>query len=801
MLNITVPNNNYSNNIVVMATTSHPTTEYSVERSFHKGSVSFTLVCFLIGVLIFVGNTMVCFAYYKVKMLRTLTNKLVISTSISGLLIGALFVPFFVALDDLLQAISRGVIPISSFLSSFLGFSLLFNIAALTYERYIAVFRSLEYNLVITNRRVNKALFVVWTIPFFLSTIPFIFPHLINDASTLYMYFKVYQGFLSCILTFIIFIFFVVYIRVWKTSLFHIALDRKQRISLSSTKLSNQIKEFHRLPLLKRSGWTLCCCVNEEDITEDYDAVDDPSEQINAKQNNENDNVENNRRHSNCSIVLNGVLVEHAFEQPSSKISNIKRVSVTTNTVNSPRKLSVDWAPRSSVVKSSNANRKYSVPVKMLGTFRQTSNKRRYSSDDRIAYREDLVDNVSAKNLNSKEEKRLSFQNTIDEPSSALSSPNRSPESFHSSRSRVSFANCDFTSGRSAGQKTNSFRQRQIKGIIKYSPKRCNTICYGRPQRPVFKKSKSMPSNALIERISIKQSRKAWPKPLTPPINIDRIDRELSRKKSLSFCIEPTIDNEFELEDSPQESPLLRKNSFSPTSILKNSHQVSVETKTDSMLADSFAHSDCSSSLSGKESPACALSPTKIQAIESVDERQCKRAVPASVRRAIFRMRGLDYFSQSQNCSYEMDDQSKTSPFVSDTEDSVSYLRRISIASSVASRLVKSRNSVISQAKEFLHEIRHTKVIAVIVLINALCWLPLIFINIADAVGQRSMVTPTLIMISDFSFLLNSLLMPYIYAFCKHDFKIVFRRKFNWMCKKRNRRSRSHSLRLSGFDK
>ena len=120
--------------------------------------------------------------------------------------------------------------------------------------------------------------------------------------------------------------------------------------------------------------------------------------------------------------------------------------------------------------------------------------------------------------------------------------------------------------------------------------------------------------------------------------------------------------------------------------------------------------------------------------------------------------------------------------------------RRFSATSAVTvtSRLAKSRNSIMSQAKVILHEIKHTRVIAVIVLINAFCWLPLIFLNFADATGNRHLVTPVLILASEMAFLLNSLVMPYIYAFCKHDFKRVFAKmlKDNCPCSKGRRRRR-----------
>ena len=212
-----------------------------------KSSPTFISIIFVLGTLIFVGNAMVCFAYYKVKTLRTLTNKLVISTSVSGMFVGLLFVPFFLVLDEVTRRqITDGlVVPVSSFLASFLEFSLLFNVAALTYERYVAVFCSLRYNCLVTNARINRALIVVWLVPLFLSTLPSVLPLLVDDHVRLFIFFKLYQGFLSSVLSLIILGFFAVYISVWRVSLVHIAFDRRQKLSLASTVLAEQLREFN----------------------------------------------------------------------------------------------------------------------------------------------------------------------------------------------------------------------------------------------------------------------------------------------------------------------------------------------------------------------------------------------------------------------------------------------------------------------------------------------------------------------------------------------------------------------------
>ena len=233
--------------------------ELGAQPLFDKSSPTFISIIFVLGMLIFAGNAMVCYAYYKVNTLRTLTNKLVISTSVSGIFIGLLFVPFFLVLDEVTrrQITNDAMVPVSSFLASFLGFSLIFNVAALTYERYVAVFHSLRYHCLVTNARVNRVLIVVWMVPFLLSTLPSVLPLVVDNQVDLFVFFKFYQGFLSSVLTLIIVCFFAVYISVWRVSLGHIAFDRRQRLSLASNVLPEVFEEFNNMHEKDRRRF--CC--------------------------------------------------------------------------------------------------------------------------------------------------------------------------------------------------------------------------------------------------------------------------------------------------------------------------------------------------------------------------------------------------------------------------------------------------------------------------------------------------------------------------------------------------------------
>ena len=118
-----------------------------------------------------------------------------------------------------------------------------------------------------------------------------------------------------------------------------------------------------------------------------------------------------------------------------------------------------------------------------------------------------------------------------------------------------------------------------------------------------------------------------------------------------------------------------------------------------------------------------------------------------------------------------------TRPSLSRNDSSMSFTQWIR-----GSRGSQSRGSyhhVFTQAKIFLQEIRVAKVIAIIFIVNALCWMPIVFINIADALGHTDIINGDLLLASDLLFMINSLLMPYIYAFCKKDFKDALKKLYN----------------------
>lgn len=89
-------------------------------------------------------------------------------------------------------------------------------------------------------------------------------------------------------------------------------------------------------------------------------------------------------------------------------------------------------------------------------------------------------------------------------------------------------------------------------------------------------------------------------------------------------------------------------------------------------------------------------------------------------------------------------------------------------------RMNKSRKISMNIAAE----VKAAKVFAVLMITFSVCWLPLIVINIIEALGFKKSVPQKLIVVSLYTLVGNSLIDPFIYSLYKADFRKAFRRWF-----------------------
>ena len=102
-----------------------------------EDSIALTIVLFLLSSLVFATNFTVCLLVYLRKSMRTYTNGFVVSLAFSDLLIGGVLIP-----ASLIFPSSSVVL---GYLVSITLLSGVFNLTAVTFDRYIAVLKALQY--------------------------------------------------------------------------------------------------------------------------------------------------------------------------------------------------------------------------------------------------------------------------------------------------------------------------------------------------------------------------------------------------------------------------------------------------------------------------------------------------------------------------------------------------------------------------------------------------------------------------------------------------------------------------------
>ena len=93
-------------------------------------------------------NILVCAMVYFNKKLRTMTNYLVVSLSVSDLLVAIVFVPVYI-IDHYANTIIGG------YFVAFILLATVFNLCGVTYERYIALTRPFRYRTIMSCQKVS----------------------------------------------------------------------------------------------------------------------------------------------------------------------------------------------------------------------------------------------------------------------------------------------------------------------------------------------------------------------------------------------------------------------------------------------------------------------------------------------------------------------------------------------------------------------------------------------------------------------------------------------------------------------
>ncbi|EDO39225.1 predicted protein, partial [Nematostella vectensis] len=170
-----------------------------------------------LGLISATFNLMVCLAVYKVKKLRTVTNCFVVSLSMADLLVSVVFVPVYI-IDHYAKTI------ISGYLIAFMLLASIFSLAAVTYERYIALTKPFGYRMLMSRRKVSVIIGTAWMLPLVLALLP-----LAWNTNVQSVYHEVYK--ISLVVVFILIpciVMIWVYVRLLCVVRHHVHRNRKR---------------------------------------------------------------------------------------------------------------------------------------------------------------------------------------------------------------------------------------------------------------------------------------------------------------------------------------------------------------------------------------------------------------------------------------------------------------------------------------------------------------------------------------------------------------------------------------------
>ena len=195
-----------------------------------------------IGIVIFIGNFLVCMLYHQHNSLQTAANRFVISFAVCDMIIALLFIPLYIFKSNL-----------SSYVAGLSSFGSILNLLALTYERYVAIFYALRYHDILNPRRIRRLIIAVWLSTLVVTLLPLPW-ELALSSYAFSKWSRVYSGILTAIVTIIISITTYVYFRIFKANRYHMKKEKElERFAVVGSRDKSKSKKACRfIDLLRR---------------------------------------------------------------------------------------------------------------------------------------------------------------------------------------------------------------------------------------------------------------------------------------------------------------------------------------------------------------------------------------------------------------------------------------------------------------------------------------------------------------------------------------------------------------------
>lgn len=223
--------------------------------------ITFLVTYAVVGVLMFFGNCFVCVVFLASKKLRRdFMNIFLLSLSISDMLMAVLIVPFYTV--HCFRDCPHFLTPYCWLVRKARDFVLTattLNVCAITYDRYLAILRPLQYSAKMTKLRVGAILAAVWVIPVVVAATRNFWNHSAEDEEHRHLTVKLYD-IAVMIVPVILFQTVMLAVNIQIIRQIHKqkkAAEMSSDVNSSQSQLNRDLKEISRL----RKGTTSCVVV------------------------------------------------------------------------------------------------------------------------------------------------------------------------------------------------------------------------------------------------------------------------------------------------------------------------------------------------------------------------------------------------------------------------------------------------------------------------------------------------------------------------------------------------------------
>ena len=188
------------------------------------------------AVTILCGNSLVIYLYFADTLLRRrISNKFVISLAFCDSLAALVFIPCKELFRNAIESKIR--IPIAGYASSLSVIGSLLNLAALTFDRYVAIFNGLRYETIMTPARVAKMMTAIWLFDFVVTLLPLTWKFVTTvEVNSLCLH--IYQIILMVAIIACHVILLVVYAKMFLVTRHHLKFARVQKRRFTPTSSS-----------------------------------------------------------------------------------------------------------------------------------------------------------------------------------------------------------------------------------------------------------------------------------------------------------------------------------------------------------------------------------------------------------------------------------------------------------------------------------------------------------------------------------------------------------------------------------